>query len=92
MCVITPSEVAVSVNHGIQFITVNKTQLVQARKVQLEHDCQGIAYHQMDLFITSRKALYKYSLSGNLVCILYEDVSGPDTGKNHGGLILISYV
>ncbi|XP_052229186.1 uncharacterized protein LOC127843152 [Dreissena polymorpha] len=79
MCVITPSEVAVSVNHGIQFITVNKTQLVPARKVQLEHDCKGIAHHQMDLFITSRKALYKYSLSGNLVCILYEDVSGPDT-------------
>ncbi|KAH3896517.1 hypothetical protein DPMN_020694 [Dreissena polymorpha] len=92
MCVITPSEVAVSVGHGIQFITVNKTQLVPARKVQLEHDCKGIAHHQMDLFITSRKALYKYSLSGNLVCILYGDVSGPDTGKNHRGLILISYV
>ncbi|XP_052224850.1 uncharacterized protein LOC127840472 [Dreissena polymorpha] len=81
MCVITPSEVAVSVYHGIQFITVNKTQLVPGRKVQLEHDCKGIAHHQMDLFITSRKALYKYSLSGNLVCILYEDVSGPYTGQ-----------
>ncbi|XP_052260684.1 uncharacterized protein LOC127864829 [Dreissena polymorpha] len=82
MCVITPSVVAVSVDHGIQFITVNKTQLVPARKVQLEHDCKGIAHHQMDLFITSSKALYKYSLSGdlvNLVCTLYEDVSGPYT-------------
>ncbi|XP_052260812.1 uncharacterized protein LOC127864929 [Dreissena polymorpha] len=37
MCVITSSEVAVSVDHGIQFITVNKTQLVPARKGPVHH-------------------------------------------------------
>ncbi|KAH3879521.1 hypothetical protein DPMN_003424 [Dreissena polymorpha] len=39
-------------------------------------DCQiGIAHHQGDLFICSNTALYKYSLSGTLVCRLYEKES-----------------
>ena len=41
MCMITPSEVAVAVDVGyeVQFITVNQSQLVLARKFQLPHTC-----------------------------------------------------
>ncbi|XP_052259099.1 uncharacterized protein LOC127863578 isoform X3 [Dreissena polymorpha] len=84
MCQITPSEVAVAVDkwgntHEAQFITVAQSQLVLGRKLQLQHRCKGIAHHHGDLFICSDTALYKYSLSGKLVCRLYEDVSGADT-------------
>ncbi|KAH3692985.1 hypothetical protein DPMN_193322 [Dreissena polymorpha] len=95
MCLITPSEVAVAMNdgsnkHEVQFITVTHSQLVLGRKFRLQHDCKGIAHHQGDLFITSGSTLYKFSLSGKLVCILYEDKSDRLTGKNHGEFILMS--
>ncbi|KAH3737108.1 hypothetical protein DPMN_043684 [Dreissena polymorpha] len=59
MCLITPSEVAVTVNtitniHEVQFITVNQGKLVPGRRFQLQHECKGIAYHQGDLFVTSK--------------------------------------
>ncbi|XP_052241788.1 uncharacterized protein LOC127851875 isoform X2 [Dreissena polymorpha] len=81
ICLITPSEVAVAVNtintheniHEVQFITVNQGKLVPGRKFQLQHECRGIAHHQGDLFVTSGKELYKYSLNGKLICRLYED-------------------
>ncbi|KAH3854875.1 hypothetical protein DPMN_097433 [Dreissena polymorpha] len=86
MCLITPSEVAVTVDdnsntHEVQFITVTKSQLVTGRKFQLQHECKGIAHHLGDLFICSGTALHKYSLSGKLVLTLYEDISSGDTGK-----------
>ncbi|KAH3805601.1 hypothetical protein DPMN_133906 [Dreissena polymorpha] len=78
ICQITPSEVAVlAVNisniHGVQFITVNQGKLVPGRKFQLQHGCRFIAHHQGDLFVTSRRELYKYTLNGKLICRLYED-------------------
>ncbi|KAH3703827.1 uncharacterized protein LOC127860222 [Dreissena polymorpha] len=80
ICQITPSEVAVTVDdtntNEVQFITVNKRQLVTGRKLQLQHTCNGIACHQEDLYITSDTALYKYKLSGKLVRKMYKDTSG----------------
>ncbi|KAH3879462.1 hypothetical protein DPMN_003365 [Dreissena polymorpha] len=91
MCLITPSEAAVALgDHGVMFITVTQSKLVPGRRLQIQHDCTGIAHHEGDLFICSFTALYKYSLSGTLVCRLYEDTSASITGKNHGGFILIS--
>ncbi|KAH3807567.1 nuclear factor 7, brain-like [Dreissena polymorpha] len=81
VCPITPNEVAVTVldlgnTHMVQFIKVGTSQLVPGKAFQLQHACRGIAHHHGDLFITSGTALYKYSLSGKLACILYEDAAG----------------
>ncbi|KAH3808887.1 uncharacterized protein LOC127834542 [Dreissena polymorpha] len=79
ICLITSSEVAVAVNdhdskiHEVQFITVNQGKLVSGRKFQLQHECTCITHHQGDLFVTSGKELYKYSLNGKLICRLYQD-------------------
>ncbi|KAH3818943.1 hypothetical protein DPMN_120671 [Dreissena polymorpha] len=95
ICLITPSEVAVAVNtiniNEVQFITVNQGKLVSGRKFQLQHECKGIAHQNGDLFVTSGQELYKYSLNGKLICILYE-ASGYNTGKNHGESILITFI
>ncbi|KAH3693457.1 hypothetical protein DPMN_080889 [Dreissena polymorpha] len=96
ICLITPSEVAVAGNTStigeVQFITVNQGKLVPGRKFQLQHECRGIGHHQGDLFVTSGKELYKYSLNGKLICRLYQDRSANWTGKNHGESILITFV
>ncbi|KAH3790351.1 hypothetical protein DPMN_168549 [Dreissena polymorpha] len=82
MCQITPREVAVALHgnnsniHEVQFITVNQSQLAPGRKLELLHNCWGIAHHQGELFVSSGTALFKYSLSGKLVCRLYKDISG----------------
>ncbi|KAH3895760.1 hypothetical protein DPMN_019925 [Dreissena polymorpha] len=77
ICLITPSEVAVAVDtiniHEVQFITVNQGKLVPGRKFQLQHTCRGIAHHQGHLYICSHTALLKYTLSGKLICRLYQD-------------------
>ncbi|KAH3879235.1 hypothetical protein DPMN_003138 [Dreissena polymorpha] len=82
ICQITPSEVAVTVNtskiHEVQFITVNQGKLVPGRKFQLQHECTGIAHHYGDLFVTSGKELYKYTLNGKLICRLYEQHGSTD--------------
>ncbi|KAH3749182.1 hypothetical protein DPMN_183673 [Dreissena polymorpha] len=76
MCQITPTEVAVTLNSEVQFITVNNRKLVKGRKLQLQHLCYGIACHQEDLYITDIRALYKYTLSGKQVSKMYGDKSG----------------
>ncbi|XP_052276295.1 uncharacterized protein LOC127875339 [Dreissena polymorpha] len=89
MCQILPNEVAVTLNdeknnkHEVQFIAVNNRQLVKENNLKFRHTCRGIAFHQGDLYITSRTALYKYTLSGTLVSKMYEDTSDQRTGKNH---------
>ncbi|KAH3879126.1 hypothetical protein DPMN_003027 [Dreissena polymorpha] len=90
MCLITPTEVAVAMYDEVQFITVSQSQLAKGRTLQ--HYCKGIAHNQGDLYICSDTALYKFTLSGKLVCTLYEDTSADFTGKNHGGFILITFV
>ncbi|KAH3718510.1 hypothetical protein DPMN_061315 [Dreissena polymorpha] len=98
MCQITPSEVAVAVTnnasnkHEVQFITVTQNQLSPGRKLELQHEGRGIAHHQGELFISSGTALYTYSLSGKLVCRLYEVISAETSGKNLCGLLLITFV
>ncbi|KAH3737592.1 uncharacterized protein LOC127850681 isoform X2 [Dreissena polymorpha] len=78
MCQITPSEVAVALDdnasntHNVQFITVTQSQLTLGRKLELQHECSGIACHQGELFICSDTALYKYTLYGKQLCRLYE--------------------
>ncbi|XP_052237008.1 uncharacterized protein LOC127848538 isoform X2 [Dreissena polymorpha] len=83
ICAITPVEVAVTLGdentHEVQFITVNKRQLVTGRKFQLKHTCRGIACHQGDLYITADNSLYKYTVSGKQVRKMYEDASSPHT-------------
>ncbi|KAH3749466.1 hypothetical protein DPMN_183964 [Dreissena polymorpha] len=96
MCQITHSEVAVTndnllFKHEVQFITVKNRQLVTGRKLQLQHTCMSIAFHQGDLFIPNMTALYKYTLSGKLVSKMYEDTSGSWTGKNHSLVIFIYF-
>ncbi|KAH3720857.1 hypothetical protein DPMN_063766 [Dreissena polymorpha] len=76
MCHITSSVVAVTVNasktHEVQFITVRQGQLAEAGKLELQHTCSGIVHHHGDRFISCYYALLKYSLSGKLVCSLYQ--------------------
>ncbi|KAH3818902.1 hypothetical protein DPMN_120630 [Dreissena polymorpha] len=95
ICLITPSEVAVTVNasniHEVRFITVNQGKLVPGRKFQLQHECRGIAHQHGDLFVTSDKEMFKYTLNGKLICRLYEAL-GYNTGKNHGESILITFI
>ncbi|KAH3896034.1 hypothetical protein DPMN_020205 [Dreissena polymorpha] len=80
MCLITPSEAAVALDDNeVQFITVIQSKLVPGRRLQLQHNCYGIAHYKGDLFICSKTALYKYALSGTLICRLYEDTSASFT-------------
>ncbi|KAH3750190.1 hypothetical protein DPMN_184709 [Dreissena polymorpha] len=85
MCLITPSEVAVSVyenkTYEVQFVSMNDGRLVKGRKLQFIHPCFGIANNQQDLYITSGTALNKYSMTGDLLHKLYEDTSGISTGN-----------
>ncbi|KAH3895981.1 hypothetical protein DPMN_020150 [Dreissena polymorpha] len=92
MCLITPTEVAVTVHGEVQFITVSQSQLAKGRKLKLQNSCNSIAHNQGDLYTCSDTALYKFTLSGKLVCRLYKDTSADVTGKNHGGFILITCV
>ncbi|XP_052251560.1 uncharacterized protein LOC127858436 [Dreissena polymorpha] len=80
ICQITSIEVAVSLDHhSVQFVSVINGQLVNGRKLQLQHDAIGIAHHQGALYITSCYALYHYTLTGTLVKKIYEDITGGTT-------------
>lgn len=88
VCVMTPNEIDVAlrgkwITKEIQFISLYGTQLVTGRKIPLKNDCTGVAYHEGNLYITSGSALFKYSLSGQLVSKLFEDRSGGKIGKNN---------
>ncbi|XP_052249462.1 uncharacterized protein LOC127857134 [Dreissena polymorpha] len=73
MCLITSSEVAVTLDAGVQFMSVSNRQLVKGRTLQFPHVAVGIAHRQGALYITSYNALYHYTLTGILVKKLYED-------------------
>ncbi|KAH3749885.1 hypothetical protein DPMN_184400 [Dreissena polymorpha] len=83
MCCITSSEVAVAVNkiktYEVQFVSVNDGRLVKGRKLHFQHRCRGIAYNLQDLYLTSGTALYKYSMSGELLSKLLENTSAKYT-------------
>ncbi|KAH3876605.1 hypothetical protein DPMN_000452 [Dreissena polymorpha] len=82
MCQISASEVAVTVDDGVQFISVNNVQLVKGRKLQLQRMCAGIAHHAGNLYVTSRTALYQYTMIGELAKKIYEDTTGNFTGEH----------
>ncbi|XP_052285726.1 uncharacterized protein LOC127881645 [Dreissena polymorpha] len=89
MCLITPTEVAVAMSkYEVQFITVSQSQIAKGWNLKLQHRCRGIAHNQGDLYICSGTALYKFTLSGELVCRLYEDSSADFTGDR---LYITSY-
>ncbi|KAH3701887.1 hypothetical protein DPMN_076883 [Dreissena polymorpha] len=87
MCKIASSEVGVTGGSEVQFIKVINNQVVNDRKLKLQHYCYGIACHQEDLFLTSVTVLYMYSLDGKIVSKLHEDNLNKWTGKNHIGFI-----
>ncbi|KAH3720350.1 hypothetical protein DPMN_063247 [Dreissena polymorpha] len=75
ICQITSSEVAVTLDGaGVQFMSVSNRQLINGRQFQLPHAAVGIAHHKGALYITSRTALYHYTLTGTFVKKLYEDI------------------
>ncbi|KAH3820318.1 hypothetical protein DPMN_122064 [Dreissena polymorpha] len=76
ICQITSSEVAVTMDKDVQFISVSNGKLVNGRKFSLQHNVNGIAHHRGALYITSGTALYHYTLTGSLVKKLYEDAGG----------------
>ncbi|XP_052258861.1 uncharacterized protein LOC127863388 [Dreissena polymorpha] len=79
ICHVCPSEVAITLNkqatHEVQLFTVDKGRLIKGRTYRLEHQCIGISHLLGELYITSGSALYKYSLRGELIKKLYEDIS-----------------
>ncbi|XP_052223781.1 uncharacterized protein LOC127839440 isoform X1 [Dreissena polymorpha] len=83
MCCITPSEIAIIGNdyrtHDVQFVSVNGGRLVMGTKIQFQHICIGVAHDLQHLYLTSGTALYKYSMTGDLLNKLYEDTSGDYT-------------
>ncbi|KAH3749055.1 hypothetical protein DPMN_183545 [Dreissena polymorpha] len=81
ICLITPSEVAVTVGNDVQFISVRNGQLITGRRFQLPHYVVGIAHHHGALYVSSGTALYHYTLTGTLVKKLYEDTGGGSRGK-----------
>ncbi|KAH3896003.1 hypothetical protein DPMN_020174 [Dreissena polymorpha] len=60
-------------------VAMSNKELAKGRKLKLQHSCEGIAHNQGDLYICSGSALYKFTLSGELVCRLYEDSSADFT-------------
>ncbi|KAH3739634.1 hypothetical protein DPMN_046288 [Dreissena polymorpha] len=46
ICQITSSEVAVTFNKDVKFISVSNGQLVSGRKISLQHAAYGIAHHE----------------------------------------------
>ncbi|XP_052235850.1 uncharacterized protein LOC127847759 [Dreissena polymorpha] len=86
MCMISPCEVVITTNeqngdglHGLQMITVRNYRLQKGNKIQLPHNCVGIAHHKGSLYVTSGKALYHYTLTGTVIKKLYEDTIGSNT-------------
>ncbi|KAH3753590.1 hypothetical protein DPMN_188230 [Dreissena polymorpha] len=79
ICQITSSEVAVTLNKDVQFISINNGNLVSGRKISLQHAVYGIAHHNGVLYITSGTALYHYNMTGTLVKKLFEEAGGSST-------------
>ncbi|KAH3722035.1 hypothetical protein DPMN_064984 [Dreissena polymorpha] len=79
MCRISTNKVAVTVcedtTNGIQLCFINNGQLLKGNQLQLQEECTGIAHHAGTLFVTSRKTLYLYNLSGELLQKIYEDTT-----------------
>ncbi|KAH3873523.1 uncharacterized protein LOC127869030 [Dreissena polymorpha] len=74
MCSIDSNQVAVAVgNSGVLLMRVTNGCLRHKRTLNIEHSCTGIAHHHGNLYITSRDALYLYTVDGRLVSKMYEN-------------------
>ncbi|XP_052778757.1 uncharacterized protein LOC128216226 [Mya arenaria] len=83
VCHIGGNEVALCVNnderHELHFINITKGKLVTTRKLSFTHRCYSAAHHGNNLYISSRTALYVYTMTGKQVKTLYEDKSADYT-------------
>lgn len=64
---------------GIQFVEIRDEELQPTEFLQLRHACLGIDFHGGFLYISSHTALYKYTVGGQLVERVYEDLTGSHT-------------
>ncbi|KAH3720305.1 hypothetical protein DPMN_063201 [Dreissena polymorpha] len=84
MCSIDSSLMAVTVqNTEVHFIRVTNGQLIKDRILNLQHQCNGIAHQNGNLYITDGSALYLYTLDARLVREMYKDTSSNNTGNNY---------
>ncbi|XP_052781191.1 uncharacterized protein LOC128217828 [Mya arenaria] len=96
VCHIGGNEVAVCVNNNddrceLHFINITKGKLVTTRKLSFTHRCYSAAYHGSNLYISSRTALYVYTMTGKLIEKLYEDKSMTRIAiSNEGKIIYIT--
>ncbi|KAH3893911.1 hypothetical protein DPMN_018063 [Dreissena polymorpha] len=66
--------------HEINFLAVTSDEnLVKTSAFTLNHPCTGVCHNMGLLYITSRTALYRYTLTGTLVDKMYEDTSNFNT-------------
>ncbi|XP_052267483.1 uncharacterized protein LOC127869187 isoform X1 [Dreissena polymorpha] len=84
VCQVSNSQVVVVVYdwkkfHAIQIIDVTNNTLVKKETFNLTHPCTGICHYNGHMYITSRTALYCYTLTGKLLDKLHEDTSASDT-------------
>ncbi|KAH3792785.1 uncharacterized protein LOC127840082 [Dreissena polymorpha] len=85
MCKISSNEMAViaSDSHSVDviyFIRVDNVRIVKLKKLKLSHECNGIAFHHGNLFVTSSTAVYQYTMDGRQVKTLYENQSAGYNG------------
>lgn len=85
VCTIRTNEVAVTVNnqrhsqHEIHFIKVINDELHFDTKINLTHDCAGIAHFADHLYIGSWNALFLYTTSGRFLRKIYENSSNGES-------------
>ncbi|WAR26708.1 TRI33-like protein, partial [Mya arenaria] len=76
ICHIAANEAAVTLgDKSVLFITMTGCTLSVTRKLTFPHYCYGISHHNGNLYIGSSKAIYQYTMLGQLVKAIYEDNS-----------------
>ncbi|XP_052778622.1 uncharacterized protein LOC128216071 [Mya arenaria] len=81
VCSIAANEVAVAVCNStkkdeVQIIKVAQGRFQKKRKFTTAYSCFSIAHHQDKLYVSSKTALYQYTMDGEIVKKIHEDNSG----------------
>ncbi|XP_052253132.1 uncharacterized protein LOC127859663 isoform X1 [Dreissena polymorpha] len=84
VCQITDAEVAVAVYNWvsvqeIHILALKNDTMVEKEIFKLTHPCTGIRHYNGHLYVTSKQALYRYTMTGMLLDKMYEDTSGSHT-------------
>lgn len=84
ICQVNGSRIALAMSYGkgqraILFAEITDEEIRMGDKIDFQHACTGVRYHEGHLYVSSSTALYKYTLDGSLVDKLYEDLSGSET-------------